>query len=322
MLPRLLQDLSSKGVVSVSANHYHTAFVTKDGELFTCGKGEYGKLGHGDESDQKTPKRVEALVGKKVTMVSCGRDHTALCTKNGRMHTFGKGKQGQLGHGLGLLEGLENKFSPAVLTLVGKYITQVQCGIFHTMALTSTGHAFTCGTTQSGRLGHGYIQKQTCVSVPCLVEGLREHNVVHISCGISHCAALVDSTSSPSDIRPPSKIKKTMTVNNCRKSANVRDAHIAVLTQQKNDYFAAMFRFNIIPEDGANVKNSKDSSDENNCEKHTHITIVTILFCKSTLYVPVRVLNGCEIFLFIWTLVVKLSIPLINFKVIMSKFIF
>jgi len=199
LLPtRLLQDLSSKVVVSVSANGVHTACVTKDGELFTWGNGEYGKLGHGDENDQHAPKRVEALVGKKVAMVSCGWHHTAVCTKNGRMHTFGKGEQGQLGHA----GGLENKFSPApVLTLVGKHIIQVQCGMFHTMALTSTGHVFTCGRTQFGALGHGYGNvKVKCVSVPCLVEGLREHNVVHISCGIAHCAVLVDSTS-PSDIR-------------------------------------------------------------------------------------------------------------------------
>jgi alpha-tubulin suppressor-like RCC1 family protein len=41
LLPRLLEDLSSKGVVSVSANRSHTVCVTKDGELFTWGAGEW-----------------------------------------------------------------------------------------------------------------------------------------------------------------------------------------------------------------------------------------------------------------------------------------
>jgi alpha-tubulin suppressor-like RCC1 family protein len=35
--PRLLQDLSSKGVINVSANEHHTACVTKAVELFTWG---------------------------------------------------------------------------------------------------------------------------------------------------------------------------------------------------------------------------------------------------------------------------------------------
>ena len=60
LTPRVLEDLSSKGVLSVSANAYHTAFVTKTGEVFTWGYGDYGKLGHGDGNDQETPKRVEA----------------------------------------------------------------------------------------------------------------------------------------------------------------------------------------------------------------------------------------------------------------------
>ena len=80
----------------MSANGYHTACVTKDGELFTWGEGQYGKLGHGDENDQETPKRVEALVGVKVTIVCCGVLHTAVCTKDGCMYTFGDGELGQL----------------------------------------------------------------------------------------------------------------------------------------------------------------------------------------------------------------------------------
>ena len=37
------------------------------------------------------------------------------------------------------------------------------------------------------------------MSIPCLVEGLREHNVVQITTKHSHCAVLVDPN--PSEIR-------------------------------------------------------------------------------------------------------------------------
>ena len=98
--PNLLLNLSSKGVVSVSANFYnkyHTACVTKAGEVFTWSFGDDGQLGHGDQTGQETPKLVEALVGVK--LVSCGRFHTAVCTEDGYLYTFGNGQHGQLGYG-------------------------------------------------------------------------------------------------------------------------------------------------------------------------------------------------------------------------------
>ena len=61
----------------------------KDGELFTWGHGACGKLGHGDDNEQQTPKRIDALDGVKVTMVSCGQYHTAVCTKDDR-RMYGK----------------------------------------------------------------------------------------------------------------------------------------------------------------------------------------------------------------------------------------
>jgi alpha-tubulin suppressor-like RCC1 family protein len=51
-----------------------------------------------------------ALVGVKVTMVSCGEYHTVVCTEDGHMYIFGEGEEGKLGHG-----DEENKSSPAGL---------------------------------------------------------------------------------------------------------------------------------------------------------------------------------------------------------------
>jgi alpha-tubulin suppressor-like RCC1 family protein len=243
--PRHLHDFSSKGVVSVSANEYDTACVTKAGEVFTWGSyGYYDRFGHGDERNQQTPKRVEALVGVIATMVSCGRNHTVVCTEDGHVYTFGEGFRGQLGHG-----DKENQSSPALVqALVGKHITQVQCGDCNTTALTSSGYVFTWGVNDyryPGVLGHVNV-KPKCLSVPCLVEGLREHNVVHITSGSHHCTVIVDPAS-PSHIRQ----SQQASFNNKRHSDVVfvvenelLYANEDVLTQ-KSDYFAAMFRSNM-----------------------------------------------------------------------------
>jgi hypothetical protein len=158
------------------------------------------------------------------------------------LFTFGNGKNGQLGHG-----DKENKYSPApVLTFEGnKHITQVQCDSCHTMALTSSGYVFTWGKAEFGVLGHGNVNLKQ-FSVPCLVEGLREHNVVQISSCDFHCAVLVDPTS-PSSIRE----SQQASISNQEHSDVVfmvenqpLYACMDVLTQ-KSDYFAAMFRSNM-----------------------------------------------------------------------------
>lgn len=61
----------------VSCGPYHTAAVTTDGELYTWGNGQFGRLGHGDTTSVFTPRRVQALVNHFVVQASCGFWHTA-----------------------------------------------------------------------------------------------------------------------------------------------------------------------------------------------------------------------------------------------------
>ena len=48
------------------------------GELYTWGKGRYGRLGHGDSEDQLRPKLVESLLGYRVIDVACGELTTTV----------------------------------------------------------------------------------------------------------------------------------------------------------------------------------------------------------------------------------------------------
>ena len=78
---RVTGALVGKRVVQVSCGDEHTAAITSTGELFTFGKGWSGELGHGSEiANEFLPRRVEALVGKRVVEVSCGCAYTAVIT--------------------------------------------------------------------------------------------------------------------------------------------------------------------------------------------------------------------------------------------------
>ena len=63
------------------------------------GKGDYYRLGHGDDSHQRTPKRVMgALASKKVVDIACGSLHCVVCTEDGKVYAWGDNDEGQIGN--------------------------------------------------------------------------------------------------------------------------------------------------------------------------------------------------------------------------------
>ena len=129
------------------------------------------------------------------------------------------------------------KTSPAqVQALECKYITQVQCGCQHTMALTSSGYVFTWGI----------LSHSIGCTIPSLVEGLRDHNVVQITTCERQSAVLVDPTN-PSTIRQSQQASFNNQQNSdvVFKVENERIYAIVDILSQRSDYFAAMFRSNM-----------------------------------------------------------------------------
>ena len=52
-------DLAGVRVVGVAAGGDHSIALAADGRVFTFGRGQNGTLGHGDETNQLTPRVVE-----------------------------------------------------------------------------------------------------------------------------------------------------------------------------------------------------------------------------------------------------------------------
>ena len=79
----------------------YSAAISSAGELYTWGKGRYGRLGHGDSEDQSRPKIVEALKAHRVLNVACGSgDAQTLCiTDDDSVWSWGDGDYGKLGRG-------------------------------------------------------------------------------------------------------------------------------------------------------------------------------------------------------------------------------
>ena len=80
--PKIVEALLGEDVVEVSAGDKHVAVVTSDGEVFTWGEGEHGKLGHGSNSLMIAPEMVE--LDEDIEKIICGPTSTALIAPDGR----------------------------------------------------------------------------------------------------------------------------------------------------------------------------------------------------------------------------------------------
>jgi len=165
LVPRLVKALAGKKVIGVSAGGLHTAAWTEEGELFTFGHGDYGKLGHGGHQNELVPRLVGALTGKKVVGAAAGDSHAAVWTEEGELFTFGWGLNGRLGHG-----GTQTEFVPRLVEpLAGKKVIGAAAASYHTVIRTEEGELFTFGNGSTGSLGHGGDEDEY---VPRLVEAL------------------------------------------------------------------------------------------------------------------------------------------------------
>lgn len=148
-------------------------------DLYTWGNGSTGMLGHGENAEENVPKVVEALQSKDVKKVVCGTTHTVVLTNEGEVFSWGSGYGGKLGQGH-----LRDRSTPLrVAALKEMKMTTIACHEFHTAAVCATGELYTWG--QGGpRLGYESAARKEIL--PRLVEGLEEHRVSHVACGLAH----------------------------------------------------------------------------------------------------------------------------------------
>uniref|UniRef100_A0A6Q2XRL6 HECT-type E3 ubiquitin transferase n=1 Tax=Esox lucius TaxID=8010 RepID=A0A6Q2XRL6_ESOLU len=180
--PKIIQGpLLGKVVVCVSAGYRHSAAVTNDGELYTWGEGDFGRLGHSDSHSRNVPTLVKDISG--VGQAACGSSHTIAVAQDGRVvWSFGGGDNGKLGHG-----DTNRVYRPKVIeALHGFIIRKVCAGSQSSLALTSAGQVFAWGCGSC--LGCGSSESTSLR--PRFIEELSVTKIIDISCGDSHCLAL------------------------------------------------------------------------------------------------------------------------------------
>ena len=92
-------NFNKEDIKDISCGGEHSAILTEKGELFTFGHGYNGQLGHGDNFNCSTPRKVQSLSKVKVSQIACGWSHTMILTSLGYLYVTGCNVFGELGTG-------------------------------------------------------------------------------------------------------------------------------------------------------------------------------------------------------------------------------
>lgn len=122
----------------VAAGLNFTVFLTRKGQVYTCGANTHGQLGHSDNQDRPTPKMIEVLEGVgTVVQIAAGPGYVLAVTENGAVYSFGSGSNFCLGHGE-----QHDEFQPREMQTFqrkGIHVVRVSAGDEHAVALDSSG---------------------------------------------------------------------------------------------------------------------------------------------------------------------------------------
>ena len=165
-------------------------FLTEEGTVRACGDGRDGQLGHGNRRHELVPARLgmQALGGRRAVMVAAGWEHTAAAMQDGTVYTWGRGVDGERGHG-----NTQDMLVPTVLEIAsfgGIKGIMGACGSLYTAVLGADDGTWTFGSGGSGLLGHGY---EVCKLVPTRIDSAHFHGsrMAMVAAGGKHTIRMV-----------------------------------------------------------------------------------------------------------------------------------
>ncbi|XP_005377738.1 PREDICTED: inhibitor of Bruton tyrosine kinase isoform X2 [Chinchilla lanigera] len=175
--PELVDLFSRSGVYikQVVLCKFHSVFLSQKGQVYTCGHGPGGRLGHGDEQTCLVPRLVEGLSGHNCSQVAAAKDHTVVLTEEGCVYTFGL----NVFHQLGIIPPPPSCNVPRQMQakyLKGRTVIGVAAGRFHTVLWTREA-VYTMGLN-GGQLGYLLDPNgEKCVTAPRQVSALHHKDI-------------------------------------------------------------------------------------------------------------------------------------------------
>nr|GMD94465.1 protein RCC2 homolog [Ipomoea batatas] len=218
--PTVVSELSRHKIIRAGSGRSHTVVVTNEGQSFSFGWnkhgqlgtgsvknelpvchnmvslvmaptmswgfGGYGRLGHREQKDEWTPRRVDIFTRQNFlppeAIVSAGSVNSSCTAGGGQLYMWGKIKN----------TGDDSMYPKPLMDLSGWHLRCMDSGNMHHFV----GADYSCiswGHAQSGELGYG-PNAQKSSAIPKKVEILEGMHVISVACGFAHSMVVVDRT--------------------------------------------------------------------------------------------------------------------------------
>ncbi|KAG8184539.1 hypothetical protein JTE90_012628 [Oedothorax gibbosus] len=172
-IPTRVETLKEHVIVSASCGRGHTLFVSERGICYATGDNKCGQCGIGSQNTAINIPTKISFKGRSISKVACGAEFSMIVDVKGGLYSFGSPEYGQLGHNSdGRYFVTSNKLSykcelapRRIVAFIEKNreghvslvddvaITDVACGINHSVAIDTQKRCFSWGFGGYGRLG-------------------------------------------------------------------------------------------------------------------------------------------------------------------------
>ncbi|KRY59459.1 X-linked retinitis pigmentosa GTPase regulator [Trichinella britovi] len=169
----------------VDCGYYHSAIINDELQVFTFGEGNHGKLGFETTTNVKLPTKIESL--QNCVEVACA---------SGLVFSFGDGSYGQLGLG----KTTHHCSSPTLIPNLSN-VKHISCGETHSGCITADYKLFLWGDNRCGKINSE--DSNMNYYLPKYIERASSYNIIKLSLGGCHTAALMSSPLSQENLNFP-----------------------------------------------------------------------------------------------------------------------
>ena len=194
--PTLVPSMQGRRIVSVATSGLHCLALSREGEVYSWGDGDFGSLGHADGGTRAVRSRIGSL--SRVESIAAGDNWTsAAVNEDGKLFTWGRAtfiNDETKPSGLGYALDSQTVFQltpKCVVALSEDRVVGVALGLGFALAVTDAGAVFSFGYCRYRTLGHGSLEAEV---LPRRIGALAltGRRFVAVAASASHALALTE----------------------------------------------------------------------------------------------------------------------------------